>query len=80
MAGDVTDDDVCGRCFSVDTAAGPGPRCGQPRRRCNLCQPDNPCRRPPMDSDGRIKSRAPLWWVLASAEYLRGTTGGRARD
>jgi hypothetical protein len=80
MAGDITEMYVCGRCFSVDTAAGICPRCGLPRRHCNLGQPGDPCRRPPMDADGRILSRAPQWWVLPTLQCLREAAGRQAHD
>ncbi len=63
MALDETEQYVCERCFSTDTAPGPCPRCGLPRRRCELGGPGDACRRPPMDTEGHILSRAPMWWV-----------------
>jgi hypothetical protein len=38
---------------------------------CDPHDPDNPCRKPPIDAQGRILSRAPLWWLMRSAPYLR---------
>jgi hypothetical protein len=63
MALDETEQYICERCFSTDTAPGPCPRCGIPRRYCNLGGPEDVCRRPLMDADGHILSRAPMWWV-----------------
>jgi hypothetical protein len=62
---------VCPRCFSTDEAAGPCPRCGPQRLRCELGAPDSDFRRPPHDADGRLLSRAPLWWLVRGAPYLR---------
>jgi hypothetical protein len=71
MAFEITEQYVCERCFSTDTGPGPCPRCGLMRRRCELGGPDDDCRRPPMDGQGRLLSRAPLWWVVHGAPYLR---------
>ena len=62
---------VCPRCFSTDDAAGPCPRCGPDRQRCELGAPDSAFRQPPRDAAGRVLSRAPLWWVVRGAPYLR---------
>ena len=70
MALDITEQYVCPRCFSTDTGPGPCPRCGLIRRHCYLGQPGDFRRRPPMDADGHILSRAPLWWVSHGAPYL----------
>ena len=81
MTFDITEQYVCERCFSTDTAPGLCPRCGLLRRHCHLGDPDDACRRPPMDADGHILSRAPMWWVTHSAPYLREqpATGRTAR-
>ena len=72
MATDPTVIYICEHCFSVDTAPGQCPACGQPRVECDPHDPDNPCRKPPMDAEGRILARAPLWWLRRTALYLRG--------
>lgn len=71
MAGQPTVLYVCGNCFSVDEAPGKCPNCQRERIKCDLGDPDNPCRRPPMDAEGHLRSRAPLWWLVHSAPYLR---------
>jgi hypothetical protein len=71
MLGEVERVFVCQRCFSMDVRPGPCPQDGMMRVECHLGDLDNPCRRPPMDESGRILNRAPLWWVLQSAPYLR---------
>jgi hypothetical protein len=72
MAFEMTELYVCPRCFSTDTAPGPCPRCGLARRYCWLGDTGDVRRRPPMDTQGHILSRAPLWWVLPGAPYLSG--------
>jgi hypothetical protein len=62
---------VCPGCFSADIAPGACPDCGRERVVCDPGDPDNPCRKPPMDADGRLQSRAPLWWLVRTAPYLR---------
>ncbi|MGH2521968.1 MAG: hypothetical protein ACRDH2_05635 [Anaerolineales bacterium] len=62
---------ICANCFSVDTVSGNCPNCGQARVHCDPGDPDNPCRKPPMDAEGRILSRAPLWWLAHSVPHLR---------
>jgi hypothetical protein len=62
---------VCERCFSASERPGACPRCRQPRREFVLGAPDDPQRRPPMDADGQVRCRAPLWWVASHAPYLR---------
>ncbi|MEP7358065.1 MAG: hypothetical protein ABI847_12545 [Anaerolineales bacterium] len=58
---------LCERCFSVAEAPGPCPRCHLPRRHCQPGAADSPGRRPPIDADGRLLSRAPQWWVQLGA-------------
>ena len=62
---------VCPNCFSVDKAPGTCPECGHTRVECDPGDPDNPWRRPPTDAEGRLLSRAPLWWLARAAPYLR---------
>ncbi len=68
MALEITEQYVCERCFSTDAAPGPCPRCGRPRRHCDLGAPGDPRRRPPMDAAGHILSRAPRWWIAPGAQ------------
>ena len=62
---------VCPNCFSADEAPCDCPDCGHTRVECDPGDPDNPCRKPPMDAEGRLLSRAPLWWLARSVPYLR---------
>ena len=62
---------ICERCFSASERPGPCPRCERPRREFALGTADDPSRRPPIDEDGRVRCRAPLWWVASHVPYLR---------
>jgi hypothetical protein len=37
---------------------------------CHVGDLEDPCRRPLMDSEGRILTRAPLWWLNQSVAEL----------
>ncbi len=37
---------------------------------CLPGDPDDPCRRPLVDENGSIKTRAPLWWLRHSVSEL----------
>jgi hypothetical protein len=45
-------------------------QCGRELVGCRPGDPDDPCRRPMMDSSGRILTRAPLWWLRYSVKDL----------
>ena len=62
---------VCERCFSAAEQAGPCPLCRQDRREFVIGAVDDPLRRPPIDADGHVQCRAPLWWVTSHAPYVR---------
>ena len=62
---------LCPNCFSADTTPGLCPDCGRARLACDPGDPDNPCRKPPMDAQGHVLARAPLWWLAQSVPYLR---------
>jgi hypothetical protein len=71
MSGETTVLYVCLNCFSIDTAPGNCPNCGRALQECDPGDPNNPCRKPPMDAQGHLLSRAPLWWLAQSAPYIR---------
>ena len=62
---------VCRQCFSTDIRPGPCPEHDEARVECDPGDPDSPCRRPPMDAQGRIVNRAPLWWVMKCAPFMK---------
>jgi hypothetical protein len=45
-------------------------QCGRPLVGCQPGDADDPCRRPIMDTHGRILTRAPLWWLRYSVTEL----------
>lgn len=55
---------LCPRCLTPGDAPGPCPECGAERLGCRPGDADDPCRRPLMDANGRVLTRAPLWWLL----------------
>ncbi len=57
---------LCPRCLSAEASPGLCPRCGEERLACRPGDPEDPCRRPIMDAEGRVRTRAPLWWLRAS--------------
>ncbi len=61
---------VCPRCLESRTVAGACPRCGVQRVRCHPGDPDDPCRRPLMDAQGKVLTRAPLWWLRHTVSRL----------
>ncbi len=75
--GPTSDADIylCPNCFSPADEPGDCSKCGHARVGCRPGDPDDPCRRPLMDSDGNLRTRAPLWWlqytVTNLTDYLR---------
>jgi len=64
MAGSTLDQVfLCPRCFDSQASAGVCSRCGVERLSCRPGDPDDPCRRPLVDSAGQVRTRAPLWWL-----------------
>jgi len=61
---------LCPRCLQGQEQAGDCPRCGEPLLTCRPGDADDPCRKPIMDRHGRVRSRAPLWWLRHSVEEL----------
>ncbi|OGO13127.1 MAG: hypothetical protein A2Y93_03410 [Chloroflexi bacterium RBG_13_68_17] len=65
---------LCPRCLLPGEEPGLCPQCGTERLTCRPGDPDDPCRRPLMDAAGRVRTRAPLWWLRYTVgrltEYL----------
>lgn len=54
---------LCPNCLLPGEKPGACPECGHARLGCRPGDPDDPCRRPLMDADGNVRSRAPFWWL-----------------
>jgi|Deesub1362A_J573_1020465.scaffolds.fasta_scaffold03859_2 hypothetical protein len=61
---------VCPRCFEVEAQAGKCPRDGAELVRCEPGSTDDPCRKPLMDRQGRVLTRAPRWWLQHTMRQL----------
>ena len=61
---------LCPRCLTASETAGACEVCGGARLGCRPGDPDDPCRRPIIDGRGRVRTRAPLWWLRTSVRPL----------
>lgn len=66
---------LCANCMLPGEGPGPCPRCGQLRVGCRPGDPDDPCRRPWIDADGRVRTRAPFWWLRKTVASLAEVIG-----
>jgi hypothetical protein len=61
---------LCPRCLEAHDAPGICSRDGTRLLTCRPGNPDDPCRRPLIDSRGRVLSRAPIWWLQYTVRNL----------
>ena len=61
---------LCPNCFVAGGEPGNCPNCGTLRVGCRPGDPDDPCRRPLIDSRGMVRTRAPLWWLRYTVTQL----------
>ena len=61
---------LCPRCLTPAAEPGPCPNDGVERVGCRPGALDDPCRRPLMDVEGRVRTRAPLWWLRHTVARL----------
>lgn len=54
---------LCVTCLIPAEEAGACEQCGLERVLCRPGDASDPCRRPLMDAEGRLRSRAPIWWL-----------------
>jgi hypothetical protein len=54
---------LCPNCYTPGEAPGACPMCGHEMLGCRPGDPDDPCRKPLIDSAGRVRTRAPRWWL-----------------
>lgn len=61
---------VCSRHLIIQTDPGTCPECGQPLIECQPGPMDDPSRKPLIDAQGRVRTRAPLWWLRKTVTRL----------
>jgi len=61
---------LCPRCLTAADMPGDCSVCGTHRVGCRPGDLDDPCRRPLIDSQGRIRTRAPRWWLNHTVALL----------
>ncbi len=61
---------LCPQCLTAADQPGRCEVCGGTRLGCRLGEPDDACRRPLIDAEGRVRTRAPLWWLVHSVGPL----------
>lgn len=61
---------LCPQCFEAQASPGPCPKDGSELLTCRPGDLDDPCRRPLMDAEGQVKTRAPGWWLRYSVTDL----------
>ncbi len=54
---------LCPNCLNSEESEGPCSVCGTLVVECNAGEPGDPGRRPLIDEKGRVRSRAPIWWL-----------------
>lgn len=54
---------LCPGCLSPAESSGPCENCGTSVIECRPGDADDPCRRPLMNSQGAVLTRAPVWWL-----------------
>ncbi len=61
---------MCPRCLVAQGKAGSCPQCNVQLIDCHPGAEDDPCRRPLINANGQVLSRAPLWWLRHTASPL----------
>lgn len=61
---------LCPRCLTPADEPGECGVCGETRLSCRVGEADDECRRPLIDAEGRVRTRAPLWWLEHSVGPL----------
>jgi len=68
---------LCPRCLLSEAQPGSCARCGGERVRCCPGEPDDPGRRPLLDREGKVQTRAPVWWLRHTVARLMLLREGR---
>jgi hypothetical protein len=61
---------MCRRCLLADESATPCPQCGRERPLVRPGEAADPVRRPMIDREGNVRTRAPLWWLRETVADL----------
>ena len=56
---------MCPKCMEPALEQTSCPTCGGERITCRPGEVDDPCRKPLMLPTGQVRSRAPIWWLVA---------------
>jgi hypothetical protein len=54
---------LCPGCLTPAEAPGACEHCGTTVIECRPGEADDPCRRPLMNRNGKVLTRAPIWWL-----------------
>jgi hypothetical protein len=71
---------LCPRCFEAQSSPGNCPNDGEELLGCRPGDPDDPCRRPLMNNQGKIVARAPVWWLQYSVRDLLRNLGTQSKS
>ena len=61
---------VCERCLTPSDSPEACRYCGGSKVGCKVGAADDPIRRPLIDKDGHVVTRAPLWWLKKTVPEL----------
>ncbi len=61
---------LCPHCLHSEEAAGECSHCGTQVVVCEVGGPDDSSRRPLMDREGNVRTRAPRWWLRTRVAQL----------
>ena len=71
---------LCPQCFEAQSEPGLCPKDGSELLSCRPGDPDDPCRRPLIDTKGKIVARAPIWWLRYSVQDLIRRLGNHSKS
>lgn len=61
---------VCSRHLIIQAEPGDCPKCGRTLIECTPGSEDDPNRKPLIDQEGRVLTRAPIWWLRKTVTRL----------
>lgn len=68
---------VCTRCTASAGEPGKCEYCGGQKVACRPGEDDDPIRRPLIDADGNVLTRAPIWWLIYTVPGLMNSDSER---